>query len=948
MKQRLLIILLTLLTTMTAWAQNSSGTFSSGVTWNFDTGTKTLTFTGSGVIPDKPNSGQVPWNNTLVEHLVFDSGITRIGKNVFKNHVNLKDVVFQAGCQLTEIGYMAFNSCTSLSAITLPEHLTSIGNNAFEYCLSLASVSIPASVTTIGERTFRGCSVLKSVNISVSVTSIGREAFWECTGLEACTILSTKLTSISGGCFNSCSSLTAIEIPEGVTSIGISAFLGCTSLKCVTLPKSLQSIDLSAFKNCSSLEAVYCKVVDPTNLTIDNEAFNNNTAFYLSPDADIEAWTSAQFTNITYNTFSPITVESGETNVTLDFSGTLTVTKRTGNGVMGDGFPSTFKEYLIIKVVIEPGVTTIGNFAFNGCTGLTSVTIPGSVETIGNYAFNGCTGLTSVTIPEGVTTIGSSAFFGCTGLTSVTISGSVTTIGSSAFNACTGLTSVTIHEGVTTIGESAFKDCTGLTSVTIPEGVTTIGNFAFRDCTGLTSVTIPEGVTTIGNSAFDACTGLTSVTISGSVETIGESAFKGCTGLTSVTISGSVETIGESAFNGCTGLTSVTFHEGVTTIGNFAFKGCTGLTSVTIPEGVTTIGNSAFNACTGLASVTIPEGVTTIGNEAFRDCTGLTSVTIPSSVETIGDGAFRDCTGLTSVTIFAPSLTKYEYRAFDNNAVGRKIYVPSGSVGTYKAGWNGYVSASDIEPLDYIIDEGKDVSILSNGTGKNVALKRSFAKGKKQTVCLPYAPKELLNYGKVWEFTGINEDKAVMTEITNKASLQANTPYIFEASNDLLNITFPGVDISIGSDPKTAPSGAGFTFHGTYAEKIWEATSNEVTGGTIYGFMMKDNDGQTAGQFVKARRRTVLRPFSCYLEYSGDILTGTASATRGEAQEPLPDAIDIVWLTAGDAGSATGIKEVKSEKSGVEGWFSLDGRRLSGKPTAKGIYIHEGKKVVVK
>ena len=298
MKQRILIILLTLLTTTTAGAQNSSGTFSSCVTWNLDTGKKTLTFTGSGVIPDKPTSGSVPWEKTNVEHLVFGSGITRIGENVFKNHVNLKDVVFLTGSQLTEIGYMAFNSCTSLSAITLPEHLTSIGKNAFEYCQSLESVSIPASVTTIGERAFRGCSVLKSVTIPANVTSIGREAFWECTGLETCTILSTKLTSIVGSCFYDCSSLTAIDIPEGVTSIGISAFFGCTSLKYVTLPKSLQSIDLSAFKNCSSLKGVICEVVDP--LTINNEAFNNNTVFFLPPDADIEAWEGGGYSNISF------------------------------------------------------------------------------------------------------------------------------------------------------------------------------------------------------------------------------------------------------------------------------------------------------------------------------------------------------------------------------------------------------------------------------------------------------------------------------------------------------------------------------------------------------------------------------------------------------------------------------------------------------------------------
>lgn len=273
--------------------------------------------------------------------------------------------------------------------------------------------------------------------------------------------------------------------------------------------------------------------------------------------------------------------------------------------------------------------------------------------------------------------------------------------------------------------------------------------------------------------------------------------------------------------------------------------------------------------------------------------------------------------------------------------------MPSGRVDTYKAGWRGY--ASDIEPLHYIIDEGNDVSILSNGTGQNVALKRSFAKGKKQTVCLPYAPEELLNYGKVWAFTGINEGKAVMTEITDATSLQANTPYIFEASNDLLNITFPNVDISIGSDPKTAPSGAGFTFHGTYAEKIWEATSDEVTQGKIYGFMAQDNDGQTTGQFVKARRKTILRPFSCWLEYNGD-LSGTqnsaARRTTRSADETLPDVIDIVWLSA--APSTTGIHAAEAAPVRSDDWYSLDGRRLSVKPSVKGVYINNGRKVVIK
>ena len=392
---------------------------------------------------------------------------------------------------------------------------------------------------------------------------------------------------------------------------------------------------------------------------------------------------------------------------------------------------------------ITYSVTTIGGYAFYNynynynynCISLTSVTIPNSVTSIGDYAFEGCTGLTSVTIPNSVTTIGTDAFYGCTGLTSITVSDGVTSIGSWAFGGCTGLTSVTIPNSVTTIGMSAFRNCSGLTSVTISDGVTTIEQDAFVGCTGLTSVTIPNSVTTIEALAFYGCTGLTSVTIPNSVTSISSFAFGGCTGLTSVTIPNSVTSIGSLAFdwvcnivysgtatgspwgaksvNGyvdgnfvysdstktallaCSSAAteSITIPDGVTSILDWAFYGCTGLTSVTIPNSVTSIGSWAFQgvfyvvysgtatgspwgaksvngyvdgnfvysdstktalqgcrtAATGV--ITIPDGVTTIGMSAFRNCTGLTSVTIPNSVTTIGESAFYGCYGLTSVTI---------------------------------------------------------------------------------------------------------------------------------------------------------------------------------------------------------------------------------------------------------------------------------------------------------
>ena len=225
-------------------------------------------------------------------------------------------------------------------------------------------------------------------------------------------------------------------------------------------------------------------------------------------------------------------------------------------------------------------VTSIGNFAFSGCSGLTSVTIPNSVTSIGGYAFLGCSSLTSVTIPNSVTSIGERAFYNCRGLTSVTIPNSVTSIGNGAFYNCSSLISVTIPNSVTSIGDGAFYGCSGLTSVTIPNSVTSIGDWAFSGCSGLTSVTIPNSVTSIGGSAFYNCSGLTSVTIPNSVTSIEQEAFRGCSGLTSVTIPNSVTSIGYSAFYGCSGLTSVTIPNSVTSIGEGAFYDCRGLTSV--------------------------------------------------------------------------------------------------------------------------------------------------------------------------------------------------------------------------------------------------------------------------------------------------------------------------------------------------------------------------------
>ena len=245
-----------------------------------------------------------------------------------------------------------------------------------------------------------------------------------------------------------------------------------------------------------------------------------------------------------------------------------------------------------------------------------------------------------------------------------------------------------------------------------------------------------------------------------------------------------------------------------------------------------------------------------------------------------------------------------------------------------------------------LTDDATEIGAWNGGVA-DVTLSRTFPAGKKQTVCLPFDPSALLSLGTVWAFTGISEDKAVMTQQTG--SLVANTPYIFEATTEVTSTTFSEVAISVGSDPKT-DNGA-LVFHGTYAQKTWEADA--AVAANIYGFMLADNDGQQVGQFVKARRRTILRPFSCWLEKTTDgALSGTQNAaarglTRGIDGEP--DVIGIIWRSA--TGETTGIGSFNLRTGeiidGSDEWYSLDGRRLSGKPSTKGLYIHNGRKVVL-
>ena len=292
---------------------------------------------------------------------------------------------------------------------------------------------------------------------------------------------------------------------------------------------------------------------------------------------------------------------------------------------------------------VPSSVTSIANFAFAGCTGLTSITIPTSVTSIGMQAFQYCTSLTSIEQPSSLTNLENLVFSGCTGLTSIKLPTSITSIGYHAFENCTSLTSIELPSSLTTIG--GFSGCTGLTSITIPSSVTTIGDYAFENCTSLTSIEIPTSVTDIGFRAFSGCTGLTSITIPASVTSINAYAFENCTSLTSIEIPASVTYIGNDAFTGCSSLESIKLSPSMTHLYNI-FSGCSSLKTIELPSSLISYDPFAFESCNNLVAINISEdnpyyssfdGV--LYDKAQTNMKvipqGLTEITIPPSVGTI-------------------------------------------------------------------------------------------------------------------------------------------------------------------------------------------------------------------------------------------------------------------------------------------------------------------------
>ncbi len=534
-----------------------------------------------------------------------------------------------------------------ITKVVIGEGITRVGNLAFRDLSEVTSVTLPSTLKSVGNFSFSNTAITE-VTLPAGLETLGQYTFNGCSELVTVNIPSnSKLTAIPVGAFSYCGKLSSISLPDSITLIDDEAFEEDIALAITALPANLKTVGASAFSHCSSLTTLD---LGDKLVTIGGSAFfkctNLETVTFPDTLKTINYWAFRE------TAITELSLPSGLTSIgeyAFNQCNGLTSVNLACSGDIAIGTSAFNNCENIESVTITGNLTALSNYVFGNNPKLSSVSIPDSVTTIGEGAFGGCQALKSFTWPASLTSVGSYAF-GNSGLESVTIPENVT-FNESVFTECYSLTQVTIEDGVTVIPREMFNYCSSLKTVTLPDTLTEISFGAFKR-SGLTSIVIPAGVKVISSRAFSDCHELESVTLPEGLERLEDYAFEWCEILPAIEIPSSCTAVGNRVL-ACTAIKSVTLtiNDDENLIPTELFSGCNQLESITIKGNMTKIPYGMFYSCGQLKSLTLPDTITEIGSYAFLGCKSLTSFTIPAGVTKIGNYAFEGCKSITSLTI---------------------------------------------------------------------------------------------------------------------------------------------------------------------------------------------------------------------------------------------------------------------------------------------------------
>ncbi len=640
--------------------------------------------------------------------VVIAEGVEFIGDNCFENCVMLAEIVVPDSC--THLGKYAFYNCTSLESATIGITVPHIEKYTFYNCNQLQSVVLGLSVETIGEYAFYNTALSRVVTYN-KLVSIGKYAFANCDELTRVT-LRAGIVNIDEGAFKDDILLSTINTPSTITDIGAYAFYNCQSLASLTIPELVTQINDYTFAHCYTLASVkvngtiesigyyafYRTILSDFDFkegltTIEQGAFESNklteivlpsTLTYIGEQAFSK---NADLTSLSM----PDSVSTVRAYAFAETGEKLDVVVRYNSGTVA---ANMLENTPITSVIIEDGITAIGDYSFAYCNNLSKITFPETLQTIGSHSFFENRKYSEITLPKNVTSIGTYAFARGYALKKLTIPDSVQTIGESAFYRgsdkdtvpdvtvviyynggviCDNLLDaqhmnhVFVNDNIYSLGNNAFSNATNLETVSLPDTISSCGTQCFynsstelyiRNVDGLIDDSVYReklsGVnyletndTNIGSYAFYGNTNYYDLKVNNGL--IGDYAFAENTWLNDVQING-VTDIGDYAFSNDISLDSVKIT-GQSNVGDYAFYNCNAMKEFVIDGTIERIGEHAFDSCKSMGGVVLPSTVNYIGAYAFYDCNSMDSINIPNGVEKLLSHTFYGCASLGEVVV---------------------------------------------------------------------------------------------------------------------------------------------------------------------------------------------------------------------------------------------------------------------------------------------------------